>query len=138
MDATRQKLWEVVDACETAALVTTGLDGFPQARTMECLRLPMVEEVWFCTDASEQKIKEIQKDPRVCVYFSRPDKSWATISGTAEVVTDLDLKKKFWRDDWEKYFPAGPSSPGYVLIRIVPVTARYLLLRGYQQGRVKF
>lgn len=138
MDATRQKLWQIVDACETAALITTGLDGFPQARTMECLRLPLVEEIWFCTDVDEQKLKEIQKEPRVGVFFSLPDKSWAVVGGTAEVVTDPDLKKRFWREEWGKYFPGGYSIPGYVLIRIVPVAARYLLRQGYQQGRIKF
>lgn len=138
MEKNREKLWNLIDACDTAALITLGAEGFPRARTMECMRLPQVEEIWFTTDANEQKLKEIAQNAKVTVFYSLPDKSWATVSGQAERVDDPNLKNKLWHDDWEKYFPDGPASPDYVLIRIVPQSARYLLSRGYEQGEVQF
>ena len=138
MEEKRKKLWRVVDGCETAVLISAGMDGFPHARTMERVSLPQVEEVWFATEARERKLGEIAREPRVTVFYSHPDKSWACIYGIAETVTDQALKSKLWKEDWERYWPDGPVSEDYVLIRVRPVSGEYLMLADYERGQVRF
>jgi general stress protein 26 len=138
MNDTRRKLWSLVNACGTGVLITQGQDGFPHGRTMESVRVNSVEELWFATEAKERKLAEISREPRVTVFFSHADQSWACVYGIAEVVTEQSLKSRLWRDDWEKYWPEGPVSEAYVLVRIVPVAGEYLLLQDYERGRVSF
>jgi general stress protein 26 len=138
MPETRRKLWTLIHACQTGVLITQGQDGFPHARTMESIRLDSVEEVWFATEAKERKLAEISREPRVTVFFTHPDQSWACLYGIAEEVTDQTLKSRLWKEEWEAYWPEGPVSGNYVLVRILPVAAEYLLQTGYERGRVNF
>jgi general stress protein 26 len=139
MNETRKKLWDLIEACETAVLITQGTEGFAHARTMERIKVNhQAEEIWLATEAKERKLAEIAREPRATVYYSHPDKSWACVYGIAEAVTEQSLKSRFWKDDWEKYWPEGPLSENYVLIRIVPVQAEYLLLKNYERARAMF
>jgi general stress protein 26 len=138
MPEMRHKLWDLIRACDTATLITQGPDGFPHARTMESVLPAGVEEAWFATEAKERKLAEITLEPRVTVFFTHPDQSWACVYGIAEAVTDQTLKSRLWKDEWEEYWPEGPVSENYILIRVLPVAAEYLLRKGYERGRVAF
>lgn len=138
MNEMRNKLWSLANACPNAALITQGADGFPHARTMETVKVGASEEIWFATLGNERKLTEITREPRVTVYYSHPDKSWACVYGVAEPVTDQTLKSRLWKKAWERYWPEGPLSKNYVLIRIVPVLAEYLLQKSFERGRVAF
>jgi general stress protein 26 len=134
----RRKLWDLVNGCETAVLITHGNDGFIHARTMENNKVTHTEEIWFATEAKERKLVEIAREPRVTAFYTHPDKSWACVYGIAEPVSDQTLKSRLWKDAWERYWPNGPLSENYVLIRIVPVLAEFLLRLKNERGRVAF
>ncbi len=138
MNETKRKLWQIVDACDTGVLITQGNEGFAHARTMERIKFNQLEEIWFATEANERKLAEIVREPRVTVFYSHPNRSWACLYGIAEAVTDQALKSRFWKDEWEEYWPEGPLSENYLLVRIVPVAAEFLLLENYERGRIQF
>ncbi len=138
MNESRRKLWNLIDSCETAVLISQGNDGFSHARIMERIKVNGLEEIWFATEAQERKLAEIAREPRVTVFYSHPNKSWACVYGIAEAVQEQSLKSRFWKDDWEQYWPEGPLSENYVLIRIVPVLGEYLLLQNYERAKVPF
>ncbi len=138
MEEKHSKLWSIIDRCETATLISNSDSGYPHGRTMECIQAKQVEEIWFTTSQSERKIKEIKANKQVTVFYTHPQKGWACVYGEAEVVTDQEVKNCFWKDDWDKHFPDGPTSEEYVLIRIVPIGADYLLHEGYERGHVDF
>lgn len=130
------KLWKIIAQCPTTTLITQGLDGFFHARTMETVPVPQAGEIWFATDVKERKVGEIKRQPQVTLFFSQPDKSWASVYGMAEVVTDSGVKSRLWKEDWEKYWPQGPAAEEFVLIRVIPIAADYLLSEGFERGHV--
>lgn len=139
MNEMRRKLGNIVEACENGILITQGNEGFAHARTMERIKANHhSEDFWFATEAKERKLAEIAREPRVTIFFSAADKSWASVYGIAEAVTEQSLKSRFWKPGWERYWPAGPLSENYVLIRIRPVTAEYLLIKENERGKLQF
>jgi general stress protein 26 len=138
MNEMRRTLWNLVNGCDTVVLITHGNDGFIHARTMETIKVNQAEEIFFATDSKERKLVEISREPRVTAFYSHPDKSWACVYGIAETVADQAAKSRLWKDAWERYWPEGPLSENYVLIKIVPVFAEYLLRLKNERGRVSF
>jgi general stress protein 26 len=87
---------------------------------------PIVEDdlsVWVATHCSSRKVQQIRENPRICLAFMEHpggDKV-AIASGEAEMVEDLNAKKRVWKlatFDLSRFFPQGPESPEFCLLRI--------------------
>lgn len=81
--------------------------------------------IWVTTFAKSRKVKQIKKNPRVCLHFVKhPDGSMAaTVHGKVKVMTDLKDKKTVWkmaRFDLKQFFPKGPGSKDFCLLKIFP------------------
>jgi general stress protein 26 len=79
---------------------------------------PIVEDdmkVWLTTFSTSRKVRHIRKNPRICLAFveqPQGDKA-AVIFGEAQIVADLEKKRKVWqlaRFDLSQHFPDGPES----------------------------
>ena len=87
---------------------------------------PIVEEnmsIWVTTFSNSRKVKQIKSNPKICLYFaSQPDgERTAKIIGTAAIINDLTVKKRIWNlagFDLSKYFPEGPESSDFSLLKI--------------------
>lgn len=112
---------EIINSTTYCGLVTVDSTGQPQIRTMNPFPSNDSLVVWFATSRSSRKVKELKKNPRVCVYFAdhKDAKGYVNITGKAEVIDDKELLKKMKRDYWE-----GMSNwqDIFVLIKIVPET----------------
>ena len=115
------------------ALVTLDETGRPSVRTMNPFPPDEDMSVWFATKDVTRKIKEITRDPRVTVYYSDHAQAagYVTITGRAELITDMAVIKARWRDYWTKAFP-DPRS--IVLIKVVPEKLEVLYYTKGMQG----
>lgn len=126
------ELMEISDACY---LTTIDENNYPQTRAMLNLRnssqypgfIPIFKEnndnflVYFTTNTSSQKVKQIQNNPNVSVYYSKPNE-WRglMLGGKIEIVTDKHIKKSIWQDNWTMYYPGGIDDNDYTLLRLEP------------------
>ncbi len=81
--------------------------------------------IWITTFANSRKVKQIKKNPRICLHFAKqPDGSMvATMHGTVKVMKNLKDKKKVWKIaqfDLKQFFPEGPASKNLCLLKIIP------------------
>lgn len=78
---------------------------------------------YFSTSIASGKVKEIQANPSVAVYYCDPKQTRGIeFSGRMEILTDPELKKALWEDDWRVYW-RGPDDPDYVVLRLSPSSA---------------
>jgi len=110
---------EIMIDAGTCALITLDEKGRPRVRVMD----PFIPEsdlvVWFGTNPKSRKVNQIQKDPRVTLYYIDSDASgYVMIHGIAQIVNDQKEKEKRWKDDWKGFYPNRPD--GYLLIKVVP------------------
>jgi general stress protein 26 len=126
-DTLKAKVSELIKNNRYAKLITFGPDGAPRARIMTNLPMDKDMVIWFATGLSTSKIRDIRKNPNVCVFIDDPDdQTNASIVGTAEIVTEKKLLKKFWQEVFGFFFPGGPTDPDYCLLKIVPKKIEYL------------
>jgi len=75
--------------------------------------------VWMGTNSSSRKVREIQNDSRVSLYYESADEgAYVVIQGNAILVNDPDKKKLYWKEGWNEFYPDKKTT--FVLIEVVP------------------
>ena len=132
---------ELMATADVVCLSTVQADGYPRTRAMLNLRNRTQYPghvhlygghdddfmVYIATNTSSRKRVEIQKDPRVGLYYCRPpDFFGMSLVGDVEIIDDPAIKQAVWAEGWERYFPTTgrPDDPDYTLLRLFPSNAR--------------
>lgn len=80
----------------------------------------------FTTNASSTKFRQLEKDPRASIYVCRSNEFHGLrFLGEVEIVRDQAFREQVWQPGWEQYYPGGPRSEDYVVMRMVPRIAKY-------------
>jgi general stress protein 26 len=118
LDSARQ----IMTKARYCALVTLGPDGHPHAREIDAFAPESDLTVWIATNPVTRKVKEIQQDSRVTLYYAAENASgYVTILGHAQVVNDAGEKSSRWKENWAGFYADKNRGPDYVLIRVRPV-----------------
>ena len=131
---------DLMEIAGAAYLTTIDRDGFPQTRAMLNLRrneqFPGLSKlfdkhnddflVYFTTNTSSSKIGQIKRNPRVSVYYCKPNE-WRglMLGGEIEIVKSREIKEAVWQEGWEMYYPRGLDDPDYTILRLRPILAKY-------------
>jgi len=130
---------KLMDISKAAYLTTIDPDGFPHTRAMTNLRnkdqKPNLVSLFrdhqedyliiFSTNTSSAKVRHVEENPKVSVYYCHPEK-WQGVmfGGEIEIVPDLELKRAIWEDGMEKYYPSGYDDPDHTILRLHPRIAK--------------
>lgn len=110
---------EMMFAARYCALITVDSTGQPHARAMDPFPPDSNMIVWLGTNAYSRKVREIQNDPRVTLYYADPaGEGYVSIIGEAEPVNDPVKKKIWWKDEWLAFY--DDPDKGYILIKVTP------------------
>lgn len=133
---------KIIETAECAQIATFGKDeteGFPEIRALLNLANPKKYSklkdkaifadgetltIYFTTNTSSRKIRQIRENKNVCLYFVLPKKfKGLSAIGTIEEVTDQTVKEDFWQTSWYIYYHKGTKDPDYTLLKF---TSKYL------------
>lgn len=116
---------ELIHSAGICTLITLDENGEARARAMD----PFLPEddftIWFGTNANSRKVEQIKNDPRVTLYYLDSDGSgYVTIQGIAELISDSQAKEKWWKEEWEAFYPNKEKD--YLLIKVTPKSMEVL------------
>ena len=109
----------IIDSSDSRTFITVDETGNPRARTMS--PFPPEEDwtIWLGTFPTSRKVEQIKKNPSVVVFYYDSDSySYVNISGTARLVNDPELKEKYWKAGWKRFYPDRDKQ--YILIEVTP------------------
>ncbi|MDA3930888.1 MAG: pyridoxamine 5'-phosphate oxidase family protein [Prolixibacteraceae bacterium] len=110
---------EIMVDAGTCALITLDNEGNSRVRAMSAFSPENDLTVWFGTNPKSRKVDQIKNDPRVTLYYLDKDASgYVMILGEAELIDDSKMKLRYWKKEWENFYPNYPS--GYLLLKVVP------------------
>jgi general stress protein 26 len=123
---TAEFLLETAKSCMKGAeycfLITLGDEGEPNARLVQPFEPEEDMTIWVGTWSKSRKAKEIQKDSRVTLAFhDKEGTAYVTLLGKAQIESDTNLKRKYWREEWLGFLPQGPDGVDYVLVKFMPL-----------------
>jgi len=109
---------EIIASTKYCAFITVDSTGEAHARTMEVYKPENDFTIWFGTNAKSRKIREIQKNPNVTIYYEGAEGSgYLTVFGKAETVSSSKEISKYWNVKWANYFT---DKKDFILIKVVP------------------
>jgi general stress protein 26 len=81
---------------------------------------------WLGTNTASQKVRQIRKDSRLCLYYADTTAfEGLALHGTATETLDPLIRKTIWTDAWEMYYPGGLDGGDFTLFRFHPQHGRY-------------
>lgn len=125
---------ELIKKADAAYLTTIDSNGFPLTRAMFNLKnnkqFPKLVDfmakyddltLFFTTNTSSTKIKQIMNNPKVSVYYCDTEIYQGFMcQGEIEIVKDKLIKDALWFDEWNMYYPDGKDSKDYTILRLEP------------------
>ena len=110
---------ELIGTLKYCALITVDANGQPQVRTMNPFPPEEDMSVWMATTTKGRKYAEIQKNPRVTLYYANHAEAtgYVSLTGRAVLVEDMQEVLKRKRAYWDQSFPGLKN---IVLIRVIP------------------
>ena len=121
----REALTRIVEGAKTAFFVTAASDHL-HGRPMANAKVEKdLQAIWFATQRSSGKIAELRQDQHVLLGYTNTDGSeWASVNGSASLVSDRAKIKELWSPIWKNWFE-GPDDPNILLVRVTPREAEY-------------
>ncbi|EXJ57533.1 protein bli-3 [Cladophialophora yegresii CBS 114405] len=97
----------------------------------------------FHTNTESGKTDDLNSDEHVNISFLTPSGAWASISGTASIITDRDTVKKYYTptlktwlgDQGDGVHDGSENDPRIGIIKVKALTATYALPKGWSVGR---
>ena len=109
----------IIDSSNSRVFVTVNETGKPRARTMSTFTPEENWIIWLGTFPTSRKVEQIKNNPNVVVfYYDSKSFSYVNVSGTARLVNDPDLKAKYWKEGWERFYPDREKD--YILVEVTP------------------
>ena len=110
---------DIINDAGVCALITLDEQGLPSTRVME----PFLPEddftVWLGTNPHSRKVKQIKSNSKVTLYYLDKNSSgYVVIQGTATLVNDQASKDKWWKTEWDAFYPNNTDA--YQLIKVSP------------------
>ncbi len=121
---------KIVDVLRRSMLasVATVKDGKPWVRYMVVSQGSGLS-LWTTTFAQSRKVQEIKKNKNIDLIIGGDEKNfqapYLNIKATAEVLTDIETKKKYWNDMLKSWY-SGPEDPNLSIIIISPQVIEYM------------
>ena len=114
MPAVQQAAW-ILDRCGYVILSTIDGNGFPRPVAIDVLRHDGIATLWMTTSLSSEKVKHLRQNPKAGICYVHEADS-VTLTGTAEIIADMETRHAFWKDFMKHYFPEGPDDPDYCIL----------------------
>ena len=99
--------------------ITPEASGSPSARLVEPIADLEALTFFIGTHAGSRKINRILACPSVTLAFSSAgEDANLVVYGTATVSDEPALKERYWKATWRLFFPDGPESKDYVVVKV--------------------
>ena len=124
-----RQLRRLLRGMPVAMLTTQTASGETHSRPMMVQGVDDRGWMWFLTDRRSRKAMELTENPHVSVVFqsSRGDR-FVAVYGTAVVVRDDVVVKRFWNPTMRAWFPKGKDDPAIALVALQVIRAEYWLV----------
>ncbi|RZL39462.1 MAG: general stress protein [Rubrivivax sp.] len=124
--AAADKIKDLVSNGDSCFFCTVGMSSQLHARPMTVIELDDAGRLWFFTEADSLKNVELDRDPRVTLFFKQGDNGGhLKLDGEAAEVTDRDTIHRLWTPKLRAWFTEGPDDPRISLLRVDPVGGEY-------------
>jgi general stress protein 26 len=120
------KLAELIKEIKVAMLTTISEDGKIHSRPMATQQTEFDGNLWFFTDKTTHKVKELNRNHQVQLSYVSPNNhKFVSIVGQCQLVQDPEKAKQLWNPMYKAWFPKGLEDPNIGLLKVEVEQAEY-------------
>ena len=121
-----QRVRDLIHDIPFAMFTTATADGSLRSRPMVASDNSFDGAMWFFTRASSPVAQEINGQGHVNVtYVSAPEDRFVSVSGSADVVRNVERARQMWAPSYAAWFAGGPEDAELAMIRITVTRLEY-------------
>ena len=120
----QDKVRDLIRSSRIAMLTSVAPDGALVSKPMANQDVEFDGTVWFITERSSEKARNIAANPQVNVSYSTSS-SWVSLAGRASIVDDNAKLAELWDTFTDAWMEGGPDNPNNVLIKVDTDSAEY-------------
>lgn len=134
-DKKLNELYNLIADIEIAMFTTRRADGQLVSRPMATQERVTGTDLWFVTDASSNKLDELEGDPHVnLAYYNMKSREYVSVAGSAIITQDRNMIHELYKPDWKAWFgdeggdrDGGPDDPRLALVLVEAHSVEYLV-----------
>ena len=108
------------------ALVGSESGGKPYIKAMLVSRREDNNIFYFDSNNDSNRAAQWKENPAACLYFySSPIYRGVMLSGTMEIINDMEMKKCHWKRSMKSIYKGGVTDPDYCILKFTAVSGRY-------------
>jgi len=95
---------------------------------IKCMMVSKREDNIFFFDSNNASVRAAhwKKNPNACLYFyGGPIYRGVMLSGTMEIINDMELKKAHWKPLMKFVYKGGVTDPDYCILKFIAKKGRY-------------
>ena len=109
---------EIISVSKYCTLISTGNDGFPNARIMDPFPPDRNWVIWMGTNAYSRKVKEILTNKKITLFYeSEGSDGYVSLKGTGYINNEQENKIKYFKSGWKEFYPDDRTN--FTLIKFV-------------------
>lgn len=110
--------WQRLSKARFVMMTTIDEDGGIYSCPMTLQQATDDGAMWFFTSTTTPTARNIERDPRIGVALMDDSDFYASVYGTASLVTDREKMRQLWDTMVKAWFPQGVEDPHLVLVRL--------------------
>ena len=114
---------KIVHSCPVAYLSTINQDKYPETRHLMNTMNEKAENLnlHFLTGIHSPKAEQLEKNPRVCLYYYDPNTHLAVrLFGRMKFVDNVVERGQYWDETYKMFGYTGPEDENWGLITFIP------------------
>ena len=121
-----KKIAEMIKGINIAMMTTVEENGSLRSRPMGTQQVEFDGDLWFFTNKSSTKVKEVESHHEVNISYAKPESNtYLSISGKASIVNNKSKMEELWNPTLKAWFPKGLEDPDITLIKVDVNSAEY-------------
>ena len=109
---------QIIKTCDTAYFGSIDDNGYPVVTTVSVIKPEGVFEAYFSTGLESGKVARLSKNNKASLCFKNKGDN-ITLVGEAEILTDQEIKSRYWLDWFINHYSSGKTDPSYCIIKLM-------------------
>lgn len=129
---------DIIKSCDDVVLATFD-KTYPDVRhlTNAINRDTTDLNLYFMTGRQTPKYNQLQQNPNCTLYyFNSTTRHAVRLYGKIEFVTDIKIRKKYWRDEYKNFGYSDSESNDFILMQFIPKSYKFYIGNELKTGNI--
>lgn len=127
-----------IKSCDDVVLATCGAI-YPDARHLTNAMNRGINklDLFFMTGHDTPKYNQLKNNSHCTLYyFNSQTRHAVRLYGNMEFIDNMDVRRKYWRDEYKKFGYSGPESADFILMHFVPNSYKFYIGNEIKTGNI--